>query len=309
MKPLITLAHRFRGAPGWVRGIVYMVATGVVLAWMQVAIRMAAEEMHPFEVSFFRILLGVLVFVPVMVRDGLGVFRTNNLRLHVIRSAAFVGATFCFYTAVQLVPLAKVTALDFSGPLFATVLAVVMLGEKIRVRRIAALLIGFAGMLVVVRPDAGELDTGTILMLGTSVCWGISIITIKVASRTESSTTITLYSMVLGAPFALLAALPFWQTPTPEQLPILLVIGIGTTVANWCYAQAFRAADLTLVLPFDFLRLIWAAVIGFLLYSEIPTLWVWVGATMIFGSVVYIAYRESRLRAEGQGSQASPVAP
>ena len=115
--------------------------------------------------------------------------------------------------------------------------------------------------------------------------------------------------MLLGAPFAFLGGLIVWQTPTLEQLGILLFIGLGASAANWCYAQAFRVADLTLVLPFDFLRLIWAAVIGFLLFAEIPHLWVWAGAMMIFGSVVYIAYRESRLRDERRGPPESKAAP
>ena len=307
MQPFNRLVHAFRTAPGAFRGIAYMIVTGLGLAWMQATIRVLTQEMHPFEIGFFRILFGVLLFVPVFMRDGIGILRTKHFSLHALRTATFVIATLCYYSAVQLVSLAKVTALDFSGPLFATVLAVFLLREKIRIRRIAALLVGFAGMLAVVRPGMGELDLGTTLALITSVAWGVSIITIKVASRTEYSTTITLYSMLLGAPFALAAAIPYWQTPTTHQVVMLVFVGLAGSAANWCYAQAFREAELTLVLPFDFLRLIWAAVVGYLLFAEVPHVWTWIGATMIFSAVVYIAYREGRLRGEKKATPAAAV--
>jgi drug/metabolite transporter (DMT)-like permease len=292
------LLAAFRAAPGALRGIVYMLVTSVGLAFMQAAVRVLTLELHPFEITFFRIAFGLVAFAPLLARDGLRPLRTRRLGLHVVRTLLFVAATLCYYSAIRLAPLAKVTALDFSGPLFATVLAVAFLGERIRVRRLAALAVGFAGTLAVVRPGAVELDLGTALAVAAAVIWGAAIITIKVASRTESSATITLYATLLGAPFALAAAVPYWQTPTAGQLALLFVVGILGTAANWCYAQAFREAELTVVLPFDFLRLIWAALIGYFVFAEVPHPWTWVGAVLIFSAVVYIGYREGRAREE-----------
>lgn len=293
---IAAIVHFFHAQPGAFRGIAYMLVTSVALAVMQALVRVLTQEMHPFEISFFRIFFGLFAFLPLLARDGLAPLRTKRLGLHLLRTALFVTATLCYYSAVQLAPLAKVTALDFSGPLFATVLAVAVLGEKIRVRRFAALAVGFAGTLAVVRPGTVDLDLGTGFALATAVAWGAAIITIKVASRTESSATITLYSTLLGAPVALLAAIPYWQTPTALQFALLFGLGMLGSAANWCYAQAFREAELTVVLPFDFLRLIWAAMVGYFLFAEVPHPWTWIGATMIFSAVVYLGYREGRAR-------------
>ena len=140
-----------------------------------------------------------------------------------------------------------------------------------------------------------EVDLGSILMLFGSLCWGVSMIAVKILSRSDSSICITFYGVLFVAPISLIAAIPYWETPTPAELAWLAVIGVFATLTHLCYNQAIREADLTVLLPFDFTRLIWAAIVGYLVFAEVPSIWTWVGGAMIFVAGTYLAIRESRL--------------
>jgi drug/metabolite transporter (DMT)-like permease len=203
-----------------------------------------------------------------------------------------------FFLALSMTPMATVQALFFTSPLFATLLALVVLGEAIQARRIAALVVGFAGVLVVLRPGFGALDPGALLMLAAAATWGSAIIVIKMLSRTETSLTATLYPTLFVTPIALLSALPYWRTPTWEELSWMALLGTFATVSHLCLAQAFKEAEVTAVLPVDFTKLIWAALAGYLLFAEVPGLSIWLGGAMIFSAVTYIAIREHRLIAD-----------
>ena len=225
--------------------------------------------------------------------------------MHAVRGLLNVAGMLTYFTALSLTPMAKVTALGFSAPLFATVLALVMLGETIRARRVTALIVGYLGAMVIVRPGFVALDTGSLYALASAAAWGLGMIVIKILSRSESSMTITVYMTLFGMPIALIAAMPVWQTPTLMQAGWLAAIGILASLANLTVAQAFKEADLTAVLPLDFTKLIWASIIGFVFFSEIPSIFTWAGGAMIFASATYIAYRESKLGRQAAGQPAT----
>jgi drug/metabolite transporter (DMT)-like permease len=211
------------------------------------------------------------------------------------------------FVGLGLIPLAKFAALVFSAPLFVTVMALVFLGERIRGRRVGALVFGYAGTLLILRPGAGALDLGSLIVLGGAVSWALAMIVMKVLARTESSLTATLYYGVFVTPVAFLAALPVWQTPTGWQWLWLVAIGALGSLFQLCLAQALKEADATAVMPLDFTKLIWAAVLGYLFFAEVPTAWTWVGGVMIFAAATYISYRERRVGAgRGARSQAPP---
>jgi drug/metabolite transporter (DMT)-like permease len=207
-----------------------------------------------------------------------------------------------FFVGISLTPLAKVAALSFTAPLFATVLAVALLGEVIRGRRITALVVGFAGTLIILRPGLGGMDMGGILVVASSLAFALGLIVIKSLSRTESSPTIAIYAMLVTTPATFLMALPVWEAPNWTDLAWMAMIGGIGSLAHVLTAQAFKEADVTAVLPVDFTKLIWSAVIGYLVFAEIPDAWTWIGGTVIFSAITYIAYRERHVRAGGNAS-------
>ena len=267
----------------------------VAFATMHAVIRIASSEQHPFEVAFFRNFFGLLFIAPFLLRHGFGALRTRKLPLHAARSAVHVSAMLMFFSAVPITPLGTIAALSFTAPLFVTVGAVLLLGEVVRIRRIAALVLGFAGALVIIRPGMAALDPGSLLVLGSSAVWAGALILLKVLSRTESSLTMTAYMAVFLTPLSSIAVAFVWQWPSLEDLGWFALMGSVGTIGHLCLAQAFREADATVVLPVDFLRLIWSSLYGYLLFNEVPVLYVWIGGIVIFASTLYLAYREAKV--------------
>lgn len=256
----------------------------------------ANRDLHPFEIAFFRCFLGLFVLAPLLIRQRFQPLRTENLKLHFLRGVVNSVAMLMFFYGLSITPLAEATALGFTAPLFATLMAMLFLGEVVRVRRWVAILIGFVGTLVIVRPGFAEVGLGPLLVLGATVVWSVALTIIKFLTRTDSSVTITVYASVFLSPFTLIAALFVWRWPTPEEMVWLLLIATFGTIAQTSMNQSLKMADASVVLPVDFTKLIWAAFIGFLIFEELPGLYTWIGGAMIFISTTYIAVRESRLK-------------
>ncbi len=292
----------FGGGPNVVRGMVFMLLSTFGFAGMNVSIRNLSAEMHPFEIAFFRSVFGLLFFVPILIRHGRAILRTRRPWLHVLRGSLNAVSMMGFFMALQLAPLAKVSALNFTGPLFATVFAFLILKEVIRARRITALAVGFAGTWVIVRPGIEGLDPGSIYVLVSALASAMGMVAIKILSREDSAVTIALYSTVFSMPFALVAALTVWTPFTMEHLLWLALIGSLGSIGHICVAQSFRDADVTAVLPIEFTKLLWAAILGYLLFAEVPEIWTWLGGVMIFAAVIYIAYRERAVKARTGGA-------
>lgn len=262
---------------------------------MHSVVRLAASELHPFEVAFFRNLFGLLVLLPFFFRHGLKVLATARLPEHLLRGVLQVLAMLMFFTALTLAPLAEVTALAFTAPLFATMGAVLLLGEKIRARRLSALLIGYAGTLVVLRPGFHSMHRGSLLVLASSALWALCMLVIKRLSRTDSSATLTAYMGFVLTPLSFLAALTVWTWPHPRTWFWLVLLGVVGASSQYLMAESFRLADASAVLPADFTRMLWASLFGYFIFHEVPEVWTYVGAGMICASTLYIAYREARL--------------
>jgi drug/metabolite transporter (DMT)-like permease len=288
------------GLTGPLAAIGFMVAAGLINSIMLSAIKHVSAELHPFEIGFFRCLIGFLVLAPVLWRHGgFAVMRTRRLGLHMLRGALNAGGMLLFFWAVSLAPLATVSAIGFTAPLFAALLAILVLGEKVGLRRWSGLIIGFLGTLLILRPGADSVDTGAMLALASSVLWASAMITIKRLTATESPLAITAWAAVFVGVVSLVPALFVWRWPSGEAWLWLLLIGALGSVIQMCFAKAFSLADTSVVLPFDFLKLVWAGLLGFLIFAEVPDVWTWAGGTVIFASSVYIAYRE---RKRGQAS-------
>ena len=296
--PLSTVRGLYASTSPAVRGMALMLAATVCFSAMHGAIRhiTIGGDLHPFEAAFFRNLFGLVVLLPWFARVGLGPLRTERLKLHALRGLIQVVAMLAFFMALSLAPLAEVSALSFTAPLFASLGAILLLRERMRLRRWTALIAGFAGALVIVRPGFAAIHAGLLLTIFASALWASALLVIKVLARTDSAVTITAYMGLFLTPLSLVPALLVWQWPSGEQLAWLAAIGALGSFGHLAMAQAFREADATAVLPFDFTRLIWATIIGYFAFAESPDLWTWVGGSIIFASTTYIAFREAKLK-------------
>jgi drug/metabolite transporter (DMT)-like permease len=278
-------------------GALLMAAAAACYAILHGSVRYISSEIHPFEITFFRNLFGFIVLLPWFVMHGLKPLRTRRIGLHLVRATSNVVAMLMFFMALSMTPLALVQALGFTAPLFATVLAIFVLRERVRLRRWTALIAGFVGALIIIRPGFQPIDTGSLLTLGSAAIWGFTLITIKILSRTDSAVTITAYMVLLMSPLSLLPALFYWTWPEPAAWAWLVVCGVSGTAAQLLMAQSFRVAEATVVLPFDFSKIVWGALIGYLAFGEAVDIWTWAGAAVIFSGVTYITYRERNLAA------------
>ena len=281
------------------RGILLMSFSTVCFAIMHTAIRYATFELSPFQIAFFRNFFGIIIFMPIILRSGLGFMKTERLGLHAFRGLLNIAAMLLYFNALALTEVAHVTALSFSSPVFASILAVVVLGERFRLRRWVAIALGFLGVLLIIRPGFIPLELGPMMVIGSALIWAMVLMIIKVMSRTESSLTIVAYMNLFLALYSLGPALWFWIWPSLEGWAIMVLIAISGTIGQLCVSQSLHETEPTVVMPFDYLKLIWAAVLGFWVFGEIPDTYIWIGGSVIFASSFYLAWRENQLRKEG----------
>ncbi len=280
---------------GSLGGIALMITASVVLIFQHSTAKWLSADISVLEIIFFRTITALLFFLPWIFRSGLAIFRTQRIGLHLTRAGLQTLSAFGFFIALSVAPLATVTALQFTTPIFAVLIGIVVLGERVSVRRWSAIIAGFIGTVVIIRPDAATFEWGTLLVLGSALSWAGAIIVIKTLGRTDSSVTITAYMYLLMTPITLAAALIDWTWPTLEQLGWLIAIGITGALAHLLMAEAFRRAPTHVVSPFEFFRLIWATLIGIFIFGDPPDVYVWIGGLIVMASVSYIAWREHRL--------------
>jgi drug/metabolite transporter (DMT)-like permease len=289
------------------RAALWILLSGICSVMMNVLIRVAAEGMHPFEVAFFRCLFGLIVLLPWIGRSGVSSLRSRNSGFFVLRAAIGLVSMATWFYGITVVPLATATAVNFTAPLFATLAAVLVLHEDVRLRRWSAVVIGFIGVLVIMRPGKEPLDANLLLLLLSAATGAMNNITVKFLVRTEPPSKIVALFMLYLTPLSLVPALFVWQWPSLSGVGTLIGLGCLGTVAHLSVARALAAADASACAPFEFARLPFAALIGFVWFGEVTDLWTWVGAAIIGGSSVYVAHREARLARTGRARK--PRAP
>jgi drug/metabolite transporter (DMT)-like permease len=273
-----------------------MLAATAVLTCMHASVRHVSADMHAFEIAFFRNLFGLFTILPLALRAGMGSFKSRQPGLQVLRSIFGLGAMTAWFYGLSVVPIAQATALSFTSVIFGSLGAALILGERMRARRWSAVAAGFVGALVILRPGLGDVEPAALIVVLSSLCWAGALLTVKKLSTTDSVVCIVTWNSVLLTVLSLPVALPVWVTPSTEQLLWLGIIGVLATLGHLAMTSAFKASDATAVFPVDYTRLLWASVIGYLAFGEIPDLWTWIGGTIIFASTTYIAYREAALR-------------
>jgi drug/metabolite transporter (DMT)-like permease len=305
MPPLRAPVAAFNRLPATVRGPLFMIASCAGFACMIALIRHTAEELHPFEIAFFRNVVGMLVMLPFFLRAGPGSFKTGRFSLHLLRAALGFGSMLCWFWTVSVLPLAEAVALNFTAPLFATLFAVLILKEQVGPRRWGALIIGFVGVMVVLRPGEEAISLPALLAIVSAVLVGGSTVSIKTLSGSETPNTIVLFMVTLMTPMSVLPALLVWQTPSWNALFWSALLGLAATFSHLSLARGFAIAQASALMPYDFSRLIFVAILGYAFFGETPDLWTWIGGLVIAGSSIYVATREARGRraAAAAGSQ------
>ena len=274
---------------------VALLAIGATLfgSFMGAGVKLLSNELHPIIICFYRCLMGLIIITPFVARNNFKALQTDNMRLQIFRALINIISMICWFSAIGMMHFEKATALGFTTPLFTTVLAVLILGEVIRFHRTAALLLGFVGILIIIRPGYMPFEFGTILMLIASFSFSFVLIFVKKLSATDSSLTIIFYHLLYMTPAFFILSLFYWQSISFNQLVIFSLMGSSGLLSHWCLAQAFKMSDTTFVMPLQFTKLIWASLIGLFIFAEQPDIWTWVGGVIIFISVVYITYREA----------------
>jgi drug/metabolite transporter (DMT)-like permease len=286
-------ARAWRRLPDNARAALWITVGTVFFASNDAAVKFVGADIHPVQMALFRYGLAMILLAPLFARLGWSGLRTKRLGLHFVRALiAGVGQAGVFYAVVHL-PLADATAISFSRPLFVTVLAVVILGEIVGWRRWAATLVGFGGVLVMMRPGHMGIDPASIVAVVSALLFGLGLVLIRLLAATDPPPRILFYYHLFGVLMFAAPAAWLWTPPTGLQWILLVLIGVLTTAAMVCFVRGFATGESSVVGPMEYTRLVYAALLGFFVFSEVPDLWTWTGAAIIVASTVYVARREA----------------
>jgi drug/metabolite transporter (DMT)-like permease len=307
----IMLRLRWRALPGTVRGAALMLVGCLLFSLMGAIVKLLGRRLDSGEVAFFRCLFGFAATLPFLWRArGRHAFRTTHPLGHFLRGVLSVASMIAGFYATTQLPLTTSTAISFTSPMFMIPVAIVLLGESVRWRRGLATFVGFLGVLVMVRPDRAIFDGAVLVGLLAALLAALSTTLIKRLSKTEPAAAILAY---FGLFSSLLTAAPawlVWRTPSGRELVLCAVMGILGGIGQYCAVRAYALGELTMIAPLDYSRLIFAGIMGYLLFAELPDRYTALGALIIVGSTLYIARREAHLsRLHRQALTARGAAP
>ncbi len=278
---------------GYAQGVFWAVMISVVSVTNDVLMRFLGERLHVVEISFFRFFFSMVSIFPFMLSRGLEPFKTTQPKMHVLR--AILGAAalgLCCYS-VNIMPLSENTTIMFAEPLFFLPLAFILLKEKVDTPRWLATMVGFIGLLVILRPGTDAFHVVAFVPMTAAILFALSNVMVKKMTG-EHAFTMLFYFGVGTTLFALIPLFFFWEMPTLNELGLLIMLGIGGNMIQVCLFRAFAATDASALAPFRYVEFIVAAVFGYLFFSQIPTIWVFGGAALITASTFYITVVETR---------------
>ena len=277
------------------RAVALMTIGTVLFGFMAVCIRLASEQLHAFEIAFFRNFFGLVFILPILFKHGPAILRTDKLGFYTGRCAIGMVSMLAGFWAIVNLPLAQAIALSYSSPLFVTIAAVIVLGEVVRARRWTAVIVGFLGVLVIVRPGSDDFTAGSLVAVLAAVASASAAISIKFLSRTEHPDAIVIWTTLLWIPMSLVPALMVWETPVGITWLWIVLAGSLGSIAHMFWTRALRLGDASMLTPISFLQIIVVGAFGWWLFGETLDRWTVAGAAIIFGSNVYIARREAKL--------------
>ena len=269
-------------------GVAFLVANDAVA-------KLLTERYAPIQIVFLRNLIAVpIITAVILVAFGAASLRTRHLRLHALRGGIMVTGAWLYFTALIYLPLAEATALVFSAPIFITALSVPLLGEHVGWRRWGAVLLGFVGVLVIVRPGSAAFQLAALLPVGTALCYAVFMISARWIDRSERLWTMMLFAMVFPMIYAAPFAIANWTPLQGGDIALFVALAIFGSLGLALIGQAFRMAPAAIVAPFDYTALIWATGLGWLIWGDVPMLWTILGAAIIVASGIIIILREAR---------------
>lgn len=292
------LAEAFGALSPNLRGAVFVLVGTVFFVANDVVVKFTGDRIHPAQMALFRYSVGFVLLMPLFVRTGRAQLKTERIGLHVVRAViATTGQALVYYAVIHLL-LADATAMNFTRPLFLTVLAIFILKETVGLRRWGATLVGFAGVIVMVRPLGGGFDADWLVALAAAFLFALALILIRVLSRTDPPATILFWYHIMGVVIFSVPAALVWVPPTPGEWLQLCLIAVFTATGMFFFVRGFAIGDSSVMGTMEYVRLVYAALAGYFIFAEVPDIWTWVGAGIIVAATLYIARHEARRSAK-----------
>ena len=263
---------------------------------MSVFLKLGQQDANVFTVGFMRFFFGFLIILPFIIRSRFKIYNTSNLKLHISRSIINVPMMILGFAALMYIPLEQIKAIGFLSPILVVILSVIFLKERIYLIRTFSLILGFIGTLIILRPGIIEINIGVYMVLFSGLLWSTVIIITKFMSKTDSAMTILTYQYTFVSLFTLPLAIIYWSNPTVTSIFYSLLAAIVGTVLHLCINNSYKLADLSIIQPVWFTQLIFASLLGFIIFGSLPDLFTWIGAILVFSSVLIITYRENYLK-------------
>jgi len=270
-----------------------MVLAGMLFVAVTVTVRHLGSDMPAVEAAFIRYVFGLVLLTPVLLRIRWRRITAKNARLYLFRGLVHGLAVMLWFYAMARIPIAEVTAIGYTTPIFTSIGAIVLFGERIHFRRFMAIVIGFIGTLIILRPGVVSIEIGSLAQLVAAPCFAASFLLAKKLTNTEQSSDILAMLSIFCTLALLPGALMQWRTPEVSELGWLLLVAIIATAGHYALTRSFAHAPLTVTQPYAFLQLVWALAFGYLLFAEVPDVWVCVGGAIIIAAVTYLTHREA----------------
>ncbi len=289
------------------KGIALILASTIFLGTSDVTAKYLSATLPSIEITWIRFLTFALIMVPAMVPGSpLYAMQTNRLTLHLARGLGILGSSLFFITGLRFLPIAEASATGFVAPLLVTALSIVLLGEKVGLRRWIATGVGLVGVIIILRPGTGAFHPAAFFPLVSALCWACTLIMTRMMSGTERAITVMAYSSIVGLVMLTSLVPSVWVTPSWHDIAFGIFIGIASTAGQWIVVLAFRYADASVLAPFSYTQLLWVSVLGFLIFGEVPDVWTVTGAGFIVASGLYTAHRERVRRSQLLAVAAEP---
>jgi len=275
-----------------IKAILLTISASFFAVFMEALIKAAQYDSNVYTIGFLRFFFGFLIILPYVVTKKFNTYKTKNLKFYIVRGAFNIPVMILGFGALVYVPLEQFKAMHFLSPIIVVLLSFIIFREQIYRFRIFALIIGFLGTLIIVRPGYVDFNIGTIMILVSLIFWSFIIILSKFVSKDDSPITMVTYQYTLMTVFAFPLAIYFWQMPSLKSLLLVFIAAASGTILHLCLGLAYKYADLSVTQPIWFTGLLFGSGIGYLVFNEIPDFWTWIGGIVVFTSVLVITYFE-----------------
>ncbi len=274
------------------QGMTWMVASGLIFTVVMISVRKVGPDLPAAVSAAIRYAMGIVFLAPLLMRAGFRFPSGKNLKLHMWRGTFHGLGVLLWFYAMARIPMAEVTAISYTAPIFMTIGAVMFFGERVQMRRVGAIIAGLAGVFIILRPGFETLSSGQLAQLLATPIFAVAMLLVKRLTQTDSPAMIVIMlnfvCLAVLSPIAIIT----WKTPEVWQLGWLALATVAATAGHYCLTRSYGAADIMVIQPVTFLQLVWTSLFGFLLFAETPDIWVFAGGAIILAATTYIAHRE-----------------